>query len=192
MGSGALPLWIAGLLGAGGVGVLRHAWSLPQRSPGWNAAGWLAIAAAVVVAWGHSGAWGVSVAALVTTTAAFVALGVAGATAPRGRAASSNRRAGMLPQPGEPRHLARRLGTFAIVMPLGFAVALLLGLATRGLGMALGWGEANANVAALFVVPLGWAVLATVLLMQTRRMQLLTMAGCAILCAPLMLTGWGS
>ena len=78
MSDGAPLLWTAGALGLAGIALLRLAWSLPHRSPVWNGAGWLALAAAVLCGWGSAGAWGASVAALCAMGAAFVALAVAG------------------------------------------------------------------------------------------------------------------
>ena len=76
----------------------------------------------------------------------------------------------------------RLLFLFALVMIGGALVSVALAAAVRGLGGLLGWHEANANALALFTVPLGWAALCTVLLMQTRRRsQLLTLVSCALL-----------
>ncbi|GAA0733416.1 hypothetical protein [Sphingomonas japonica] len=186
-------LWLAAALGVAGVAALRYAWTLPRRSTGWNAVAWLLIAASVACGWRMGGAWGVSVAALATTAAAFAMLAAAGIGAPPGRTAASVRWAGMLPQAGEPRRIGRRIATFLIVIPGGFVIAIVLGIAMRGVATASGWGEANANVAALFTVPLGWAVLVTTLLMQgERRGQLLTLSACAAAGAPFLLTGLGS
>lgn len=193
MADGEAMLWLAAALGVGGVGALRSAWSRPQRSAPINGLGWAALAASAMVGWHHSGAWGVSIAALAAMAAAFVALAVAAARAPAGRAASPNRRAGMLPQPGEPRHIGRRVATFLLVVPGGFLASIALCLSVRALGMLLGWGEANANVAALFTVPIAWAVIVTLLLMQaSRRSQYTTLLACALAGMPFLLTGLGS
>ncbi|WP_448662570.1 hypothetical protein ACG3SL_18185 [Sphingomonas sp. CJ20] len=187
---GAAILWLACAMGAGAVGVLRHAWALPHRSTGWNTLGWALMVASVVAGWQAAGAWGVSVAALVTTGAAFVALAVAGLRAPPARAAASNRRVGMLPQPGEPRRIGRRVATFLLVIPGGLIAALALCLAVRTLGLWSGWGEANAVVAALYTVPLVWAGLATALLMQARRRtQIATLLACVAAGAPFLIPG---
>jgi hypothetical protein len=75
-------------------------------------------------------------------------------------------------------------------MIAGFAVSVGLAAAMRGLGGLLGWDEANANALALFTVPLAWAVLCTVLLMQTRRRdQIVTLALCALPTLPVLLSG---
>jgi hypothetical protein len=190
MGGASPLLWLAAAFGVAGVGVLRLAWSLPRRSPAANAAGWgLLFAAAIGAALAH-GAWGVSVVAILAMAAAMIALAVAGARSPQGRAAASNRRVGMLPEGAEPRRIGRRLGTFALVILAGAVVSVGLAAAIRGLGGMLGWHEANANALALFTTPLAWAVLCTVLLMQTqRRSQVLTLALCALPVLPVLLTG---
>ncbi|WP_184075032.1 hypothetical protein [Sphingomonas prati] len=167
MDDASLGLWVACALGAGAVGVLRGARSLERRASGWNSLGWGLIVASVLSGWAAAGAWGVSVAALVTMGAAFVALTVAAIRCPRGRAVAAGRRVAV--QAREPRAIGRRVTTFVMVMPGGFAAAILLALGLRWLGLAVGWGEANANVAALYAVPVGWAVLITILLMQVRR-----------------------
>jgi len=183
-------LWLAAVAGVAGVGVLRLAWSLPRRSPTGNAASWGVLLASVVGAALAEGAWGISVVAMFTMAAAMTALAVAGARSPAGREKASNRRVGMLPEAGEPRRIGRRLGTFALVIVAGFAVSLGLALAMRGLGGLLGWHEANANALALFTVPLAWAVVCTVMLMQTsRRSQVLTLAVCGLPLVPVLLTG---
>lgn len=193
MAGDAALLWVAGALGAGGVVALRYAWSQPQRSAALNALGWAALVASTWCGWRHSGAWGVSIAALVTMAAAFVALAIAAARSPQGRAASPNRRAGMLPPPGEPRRIGRRFATFLLVVPGGFVASVALCLAVRALGLLLGWHEANANVAALYTVPLASAVLATLLLMQARRRsQITTLLACTLAGTPFLLTGLGS
>lgn len=193
MESGTFLLWCACALGVGAVAVLRYAWALPRRVAAANAAGWLLVVASVVCGALYAGAWGISVAALVTTAAACMALAVAGATSPRGRAAPVKERSGTGAQARQGRAIGRRVTTFLLVMPGAFLAALALGLAMRGLGTMLGWGEADAIVAALFTVPLAWAVLAVVLLMQAqRRGQAFTLLGCALASVPFMLTGFGS
>lgn len=193
MAAGSSLLWLACVMGAGGVGVLRYAWAMPRRVATANAAGWLLLLASVICAWHYAGAWGVSIAALVTTAAAFFALAVAGATSPTGRAPVPRQRNGSAATQDENRAIGRRVATFLLVMPGGCIAAIALGIAMRSIGTLLGWGEANANVAAVFAVPLVWAILAVVLLMQAhRRSQSLTLLGCALASAPFLLTGLGS
>lgn len=188
---GATPLlWIAAALGVAGVAALRFAWSLPKRSPVANGIGWGLLAISSIGAGLAEGAWGVAVAALCATLAAFAVLAVAGVRAPAGRAKASNRRVGMLPEAGEPRRIGRRVVTFLLTIVAGFAVSIGLGLALRGLGGALGWSEANANVVALFSVPLVWSALVFALLMQrSRRAQALTLLACCVPVVPVLLSG---
>lgn len=175
---------------AGGIAVLRHAWALPKRSAGWNAAGWALLAGATAAGWHSEGAWGVTIVALVAMTVACVALAVAAYRSPPGKMRSSNRRAGMLPEAGEPRRVGRRFGTFAIVILGGLLVSIGLAVALRGLGGALGWNEANTLVIALYAVPLAWAVLAIVLLMQAnRRSQIATLVLCSLPLIPVLVAG---
>lgn len=190
MGEASPLLWLAVAFGVAGVGVLRFAWSLPKRSATGNAAGWGLLFAAAIGAALADGAWGMSVAAILAMATAMIALAIAGARSPAGRAAASNRRVGMLPEGTEPRRIGRRLGTFGLVMIAGFVVSVGLAAAMRGLGGLLGWDEANANALALFTVPLAWAVLCTVLLMQTRRRdQIVTLVLCALPTLPVLLSG---
>lgn len=190
MDGAALPLWIAGLLAAAGVGALRMAWSRPARSLAWNGAGWGLIMLAVLIAGMAAGAWGIAIVSIGPMLVAFAILALAGWRSPAGRAAATNRRANMLPEAGEPWRIRGRLATFLIVIPGGFLAAAALALTLRSAAMLLGWGEANANVMAFFTVPLGWALVATILLMQDRRRaQLGTLLAFGIVGLPTILTG---
>ena len=190
MGGASPWLWLADALGVAALCLLRFAWSLPKRSVSLNASAWAALAVAVVIAWYAEGAWGAAIVGLVTIAASFLALGIAGATAPAGRASVSNRLAGMLPQGNEPRRIGRRIGTFLLVIAGGLLASIGLAVAVRGMGGALGWNEANAFVLALFTVPIAWAILASVMLMQTsRRNQIVTLLVCCLPAVPPLLTG---
>ncbi|MBO9519550.1 MAG: hypothetical protein J7493_15925 [Porphyrobacter sp.] len=183
-------LWLSVALGVAGVGALRYAWSLPRRSPIANGAGWALLGLAVILAAVSDGAWGVSVAALAAMLTAFAALTVAGARSPSKQGNASNRRVGMLPESGEPKRIGRRVTTFLLLIVAGFAVSVGLGLAVRGLGTVLGWSESNANVLALYSVPVTWSVLVTVMLMQqSRRSQVLTLLACCVPVLPVLLSG---
>lgn len=188
---GASPiLWLAAALGVAGIGVLRHAWARPRRSRAANGIGWGLLALSSLGAGMTDGAWGISVAALCAMFAAFAVLAVAGIRSPEKRGRASSRRVGMLPEQGEPRRIGRRTVTFLLTIVVGFAVSVGLGLAVRGLGGLLGWSEANANVLALFAVPVVWSVLVFVLLMQdTRRSQVLTLLACCVPVLPVLLSG---
>ena len=131
-----------------------------------------------------------AVAALCATLAAFAMLAVAGLRSPAREAKGSSRRVGLLPEKGEPRRIGRRTVTFLLTVVAGFAVSVGLGLALRGLGGLLGWSEANANVIALFSVPMVWSVLVFALLMQrTRRAQVATLLACCVPVLPVLLSG---
>jgi hypothetical protein len=189
--AGASPLlWVAAGFGLVAVGVLRRAWSLPRRSSLWNGAGWALLLIAIVMAGQAEGTWGIAIVSMAIMTAALAALAVTGIRAEPGRAAASNRRVGLLPEGAEPRHIGRRFGTFALVMVGGLAASLCLALGIRGLGGLLGWHEANANALALFTLPVGWAILATIMLMQSRRRgQWAALALCSLPLLPVLLTG---
>ena len=78
MGSDAL-IWVSAALAIAGVAVLRLSWARAMRSAPLNMAGWGALLAALVVADLGAGEWGIAVAVLVSTFAAFVALAFAAA-----------------------------------------------------------------------------------------------------------------
>ncbi|WP_221892889.1 hypothetical protein [Parasphingopyxis marina] len=162
-------LWIAAAMAAGGVALLRLSWGRPKRSPTLNAAGWAALALAMIFGWSDSGAWGSSVTALVAMAAAGLALGLAGAQARPGKAPASNARVRMLPEGSEPRRLLGRSLTFLLVIVAGLFISIGLAVVVRGLAHAAGWGEANANAFALLMMPFLWAVLAYAILIQPRR-----------------------
>jgi hypothetical protein len=94
----------------------------------------------------------------------------------------------MLPERGERLRIGGRLLTFAIAAPLGLTLAVGLGVALRGLVMALGGSEANANALGLLLPPLAWGVIAWLLLIQQRRRaQALIVLACALPVIPLVI-----
>lgn len=160
-----------------GVAVLRWSWGRPKRSTLLNGSGWALLLAALIVGWADAGAWGASIISLWAMTAAFVALAWAIWCAPRARRAASNRRAGMLPESGEPARIGRRVGTFLVVTVLAMLASIALAVGVRWAMMLAGAGEANANVLALFVAPLGWTILAFLILMSgSRKRQFMLVA----------------
>lgn len=189
MSSTAL-LAIAIALGVAGIVVLRLGWARATRSWSLNAAGWTLLAGSSLAAGIAEGAWGVSVAALCTMAAAAVALAAAAVMSAPSKGSASTRRVNMLPEPGEPRHVGRRVLTFLLTVAGGFAASLALSVALRALALALGRGEANANTLAFLAVPLVWGILATVLLMQKgRRAQIATLLCVSLPAWPVLL--WG-
>ena len=155
-----------------GSAVLRYAWSLPRRSRSWNGIGWGLFALGALLGAVSAGAWGVAVAALFGMGTALIFLAHAAATArATTEARASNRRAGALPEGSEPWRIGRRIVTFLIVMLVAMIVSIGLAVAIRSLFAWGGAGEANANVAGLFAMPVAWALLVFVLLMEEDRAQ---------------------
>lgn len=184
-------LLVLGTVGAiVAVLLLRLSWAQPRRSPSLNAAGWLFLAVSVASGWAIAGAWGVTVLSLWAMAAAFVALAFAAWKSPPARRKASNRRAGMLPEIGEPVRFGRRIATFLIVVLAGMVSAIALGIATRWISLLTGASEANANVLALFVVPLGWTVLTFLILMtDNRKRQLAILAAAFATAIPSLASG---
>jgi hypothetical protein len=185
MGDGVI--WLAAASAMAGVGLLRVGWGRARRSLALNSAGWGLIALAVVLAAAGAGMWGVSVAALAGMALAALLLTLAAAGSPRGKAAASNRRVRMLPERGEPLRLGGRLLTFVLAAPVALLLAVGLGVALRGLTVALGGSEANANALGLLLPPLAWGLIAWLLLIQRRRRaQALVVLICALPVLPVL------
>ena len=184
-------LLMAGTAGAiAAIALLRFSWSRPQRSVWGNALGWFLLAASLAAGWIGAGAWGVSVIALWAMGAAFAVLAVAAWLSPPAKRKPSSDRAGMLPEAGEPWHVGRRCATFLLVVLAGLIAAIALAIATRWAALLIGTGEANANVLALFVAPLGWTILTFLILMaDSRRRQLGYLAVSVATAIPALVTG---
>ena len=157
------------LLGIIGIGTLRLAWGRAKRSIILNTAGWASIGGGAAAGWSYAGAWGTSVALLWIIGGALLLQAIAALGDPARQAKGSNRRAGMLPEPGEPRHMARRITTFAIVVAGGLAMAIAIGVITRSAALLGNASEADANVLAFFTLPLVWSIFAFLLLMTPDR-----------------------
>ena len=182
--AGDALIWLSAALAVAGVAVLRVSWGKAKRSTPLNIAGWAALAAALVVADRAAGEWGITVAILVATGAAFVALAIAGAKPVRKARARTVRTShqGTDEMKSRPRS---GLLTFAITGPLALAVSMLVALAVRSLIVGAGGAEADGNVAVLATVPIVWPVLAFALLMMAgRKAQLGWVMGLAVLSAP--------
>ena len=182
--AGDALMWAAAAFAVAGVAVLRVSWGKPKRSTPLNIAGWAALAAALVVADRAAGEWGITVAILVATGAAFVALAIAGAKPVRKARARTVRTShqGTDEMKSRPRS---GLLTFAITGPLALAVSMLVALAVRALIVGAGGAEADGNVSVLATVPIVWPVLAFALLMMSaRKAQLGWVMGLAVLSAP--------
>ena len=182
--AGDALMWAAAAFAVAGVAVLRVSWGKPKRSTPLNIAGWAALVVALVVADSAAGEWGITVAILIATGAAFVALAIAGAKPVRKARARTVRTShqGTDEMKSRPRS---GLLTFAITGPLALAVSMLVALAVRALIVGAGGAEADGNVSVLATVPIVWPVLAFALLMMSaRKAQLGWVMGLAVLSAP--------
>lgn len=168
-----MPLvWIGGAAIIAAVLQLRRAWGLPRRSVTQNLVAWALMLAGAMLALAADGAWGLAVAALCGMATALLLIAIAGWTSPRGRARASERRAHIFSDKGEPRQLGRRLLTFILAVPMGFAASLLAALGARALAGMAGWSDADGNAMALLLLPVFWGFLIFWLLMhQGRREQ---------------------
>lgn len=172
------------------VAVLRFSWGQQRRSAALNAAGWGFGLAALILGWSAAGAWGATVVSLWAMGAACAILAWEGLRAPAGRAKASNRRAGMMPEGSAPLRIGTRLTTFALVAIAAMASSIAFALGVRWLAAAMGAGEADANVLALFAAPVVWTVLAFMLLMTaSRKRQIAYLAITASAALPAFLVG---
>jgi len=170
--------------------VLRFSWARPGRSLLLNSVGWLLLAVSVAAGWACAGAWGVTVISLWAMATALVVLAFAAWKSPPAKRKPSNRRAGMLPEAGEPLRFARRLTTFLLVVLAGMVSSIALAITTRWIALLFGASEANANVLALFAAPLGWTILAFLILMtDSRKRQLVIIAIPVASAIPAFVTG---
>lgn len=170
-------LVIACLLSVAAIALLRLART--GKRPLLTASAWAAMILSAFLSGWAAGAWGIAVTVLCGMAAAAVAVGIAAATpATRQKAPATVRTNGK----AESRELVPRIVTALLTIVGGFAASLCFGLAVRGGAAFLGASEADANAAALFLVPVGWAVLFTWMLMvRQRRLQL---AGLAVFALP--------
>jgi hypothetical protein len=185
-GAGAIAASVA-------VALLRLAWGRPSRSPSLTLGAWLLLLGGCALGWAGAGAWGTTVAGLAATAVALVILTHAALTTPPGRTPATDRRAHAVPAAGEPWHLGGRVLTFLLTVPLALASALAVAVAARGIATLAGWREADANVLALLLLPLGWMILMVMLMMtSTRRMQGLLIAVPAAIGGLVILAGAGA
>ena len=180
----ALALPLAALLAVGGIAALRLGWGARQRAP--SVAGWAMLAGAVWAGAAAGGAWGITVASLWAMGTALALVGWAAWQAP---APARNPRLSRVATPPArvPLQIGDRLASFAIVTFGGLAASMALALAAHWLTACSGAGEANANVAMLFALPVAWAVLAHLLMTARRRTQGVTIAACLVTALPALL-----
>jgi hypothetical protein len=180
----------ATVAGLAGVGVLRLAWARPNRSLPLNLAGWLLMLGGAVCGWAAAGAWGAAVAALFPMAGALLLLAIAAFTSAPAKLKASNRRAGLLPERGEPMRIAGRLLTFVLVGVLAAALGSGIAVALGALLLLMGMSEANAYALALQLMPLIWAALAFAVMMQpSRRGQLKILAFASVPVWPALAAG---
>jgi len=178
------------LTGLIGVGVLRAAWGRPRRSMPLNLAGWALMLGGAACGWIAAGAWGMAVTSLAPMAGACLLLGIAGLRSTPSKLKASNRRAGLLPQRGEPLRIGARLLTFALVGVLAAALGVGIAVALAALLAAAGMSEANAYALALQLMPLIWAVIAFAVLMQpSRRGQVKVLALTSVPVWPVLAVG---
>ena len=166
---GSTLLVAAAFAGFSGVGVLRVAWARPDRSLPLNLSGWLLMLGGPVCGWAAAGAWGTAVAALFPMAAALLLLAIAAFTSTPSKLKASNRRAGLLPERGEPMRIAGRLLTFVLVGVLAAMLGSGIAVALGALLLLMGMSEANAYALSLQLMPLIWAALAFAVMMQPSR-----------------------
>lgn len=155
-------IWLGSLCAILSIGVLRVAWSRPRRVSALNLTGWGLMLAGLVLSAQAHGAWGLTVAALAATGAALLLL-VPDAIAAR----APPKRSAVRSKPERaPLRLARRIATFLLTVPLGFVVALVLSVSCYALADLAGWHRADSVMLALMLLPILWAILATLLLMK--------------------------
>ncbi|MBB4860495.1 hypothetical protein HNO88_003839 [Novosphingobium chloroacetimidivorans] len=167
--AGDTLLLSAAAAGLAGIGVLRLGWARKVRSHGLNITGWALLLGCAVLGWAAAGAWGMAVASLWPMGAALALLANAAMRSRPGKTHASNRRVGLMPERGEPLRLGARTLTFIVVTPIAAALGIGIAVALAGLTLVAGSSEANAYSLSLMLMPLIWAVLAYLLLMQPSR-----------------------
>jgi len=169
-----LTLGLAGMALA--VLCLRLGW---RRRRGVVALGWalgIAAAARLTARWGM---WGLCTAILGGIAAAAVVLAYEALVSPAVFRPVRARITVTTPR-WRVEGLARRLATFLLVVPIGFAATEMLALGAETAASRAGWVEANSTVLALVTQPLAWAALAS-MQMITRHPR--SMIAPAALCA---------
>ncbi len=121
----------------------------------------------------EAGAWGIAVVSVFGMATACLCLIHAAMTSPPGRAPPPTRRARMLPEQDQPGDRRAILDFRGLTIP-GASATLAAGLGARAIAGRAGMGAADGNVLTLFLMPVLWAVIASVQLMwPSRRAQAL-------------------
>ena len=147
----------------GGMVLVRAGWGGRRALA---VVGWTTVFVGVVLLTDRDGAWGLAVGAVVASAAALAIVLRAGWTAPA-KAARPRRGAPAIAIPRGWPDIARRVGVFALVVPIAFAAAQWLAFGAQALARRVGAGDADAIVLALFLQPVLWGILMTI--QMTRR-----------------------
>ena len=159
-------LWLGSAATATAILLLRLAWGRKTRSTPLNAGAWALLLLGVLLGARAAGAWGIAIVSLVATGASFLLLAHAGLCAPVGKPAAAPR---LRHAPDSPKRIGGRLLTFLLAVPGAMFAAFVLALATRAIHGSLGASDSNGNVLAMFVMPLAWMLIVTLLTMEPRR-----------------------
>lgn len=146
------------VLVAAGMMLVRLGWGARRAV---SLVGWAAASGGVVGATVIAGAWGCTVAMLVGTTAALVAIAWAGWRSPV-RVRRAPRVAPAASVPVRLANLGRRAAVFVLVVPGAFVAAQGVALAARQFVLGHGGATADATVVAWMVQPLAWGIVMTV------------------------------
>jgi hypothetical protein len=160
-------MWAGAGIAIVAILLLRFAWGRPRRSTRLNALGWALLALGIISSASDYGAWGVTVAGLMSTATALILLMIAAIRDRTEPKRPSERRANILPE-DESLFLGRRALTFTLTIPVAATVALILSVAARALADMASWHPSNGTILALMLFPLIWAMLASSLLMAER------------------------
>lgn len=156
-----------------GIALLRLAWA---RS--WDSArtwtGCIALLAGLILLAAADGAWGIAVGFIAAMVTAFLILARAAATSRPAKERPIREAAPtILLRPEGAKGLARRFAVFLITVPGAGVAAGLVALALQALTRAAGWLEADSTTLGLLALPVAWAALAVLLLLQTRPAAML-------------------
>lgn len=159
------------LLVVAGIGLLRRAW---RRGWGPVLLAWVPVIAGLAWLTLREGAWGLSVGAI---AAMLVAAGVLGHAAWSSKPKRTPERAEREPtvalRPEGWRGLARRIAIFLLAVPVSGATAVLLALALQATMRASGVAEANGIALSLLILPIAWATIATLVMLEERLAAML-------------------
>lgn len=178
MSAALIPVGMASV--ATGILTLRLGWKRGQGQ-WWAPAGWAALALGTIILAARDGAWGLAVAGLTGSGAAFLILShsllAGGAESKAGERAT--RTTLRLEQAGSGR-LLPRISVFLLVTLGAFIASVAVGLAAQALGRKIGWAEADSVTAGLLIFPVAWVLLVTAMMMRTGPRAMLKPLGATL------------